>query len=96
MTLKNEPPPYETYIFLSRNCRNIGIFESYELLFKYLFELYSQQNCERSSKMTKIFHGCLDGIRTAPPSSGKIMVIVKNMLGQEALYLTHSYVKIGH
>ena len=45
--------------------------------------------------MTKIFHGCLDGIRTAP-SNGKTILIVKNMLGQEALYLTHSYVKIGH
>ena len=45
--------------------------------------------------MTKIFHGCLDGIRTAP-SNGKAMLIVKNMLGQKALYSTHSYVKIGH
>ena len=45
--------------------------------------------------MTKIFHGCLDGIRTAP-SNGKAMLTVKNMLGQEALYATHSYVKIGH
>ena len=45
--------------------------------------------------MTKIFHGCLDGIRTAT-SNGKAMLIVKNMLGQEALYSTHSYVKIGH
>ena len=45
--------------------------------------------------MTKIFHGCLDGIRAAP-SNGKTILIVKNMLGQEALYLTHSYVKIGH
>ena len=75
-------------MFCKQNCRNIGIFESYELLFKYLFELYSQQNCERSSKMTKIFHGCLDGIRTVP-SNGKTMLIVKNMLGQEALYSTH-------
>ena len=76
-------------MFCKSNCRNIGIFESYELLFKYLFELYFQQNCERSSKMTIIFHGCLGGIRTAP-SNGKTMLIVKNMLGQEALYSTHS------
>ena len=39
--------------------------------------------------MTKILHGCLDGIRTVP-SNGKIMLIVKNMLGQETLYSTHS------
>ena len=45
--------------------------------------------------MTEIFHECLDEIRTAP-SNGKAMLIVKNMLGQEALYSTHSYVKIGH
>ena len=38
--------------------------------------------------MTKILHGCLDGIRTVP-SNGKIMLIVKNMLGQETLYSTH-------
>ena len=39
--------------------------------------------------MTKILHGCLDGIRTVP-SNGKVMLIVKNMLGQETLYSTHS------
>ena len=39
--------------------------------------------------MTKILHGCLDGIRTVP-SNGKIMLIIKNMLGQEILYSTHS------
>ena len=39
--------------------------------------------------MTKILHGCLDGIRTVP-SNGKIMLIVKNMLGQETFYSTHS------
>ena len=62
-------------MFCKQNCRNISIFESYELIFKYLFELYSQQNCERYSKMTKIFHGCVDGIRTEP-SNGKTMLIV--------------------
>ena len=39
--------------------------------------------------MTKILDGCLDGIRSVP-SNGKIMLIVKNMLGQETLYSTHS------
>ena len=39
--------------------------------------------------ITKILHECLDGIRTVP-SNGKIMLIVKNMLGQETLYSTHS------
>ena len=39
--------------------------------------------------MTKILHGCLDGIRTVP-SNGKIMLIVKNMLGQETLNSTQS------
>ena len=38
--------------------------------------------------MTKILDGCLDGIRSVP-SNGKIMLIVKNMLGQETLYSTH-------
>ena len=38
---------------------------------------------------TKILHGCLDGIKTVP-SNGKIMLIVKNMSGQETLYSTHS------
>ena len=44
--------------------------------------------------MTKILHGCLDEIRTVP-SDGKTMLIVKNMLGQETLYLTHS-IKNGY
>ena len=39
--------------------------------------------------MTKILHGCLDEIETVP-SNGKIVIIVKNMLGQETLYSTHS------
>ena len=39
--------------------------------------------------MAKSLHGCLDGIRIVP-SNGKIMLIVKNMLGQETLYSTHS------
>ena len=39
--------------------------------------------------MTKILHGRLDGIKTVP-LNGKIMLIVKNMLGQETLYSTHS------
>ena len=38
--------------------------------------------------MTNILHGCLDGIRTVP-SNGKIMLIVKDMLGQEMPYSTH-------
>ena len=38
--------------------------------------------------MTKILHERLDGIRTVP-SDGKIMLIVKNMLGQGTLYSTH-------
>ena len=36
------------------------IFESYELLFKYLFELYVLTKL----LITKILHGCLDGIGT--------------------------------
>ena len=39
--------------------------------------------------MTKTLHGCLNGIRTVP-SKGKIMLIVKNRLGQEAFCSTHS------
>ena len=39
--------------------------------------------------MTKILHGCLDGIRTVP-SNRKIVLIAKNMLGQETLYSIHS------
>ena len=39
--------------------------------------------------MTKILHGCLDGIRSVP-SNGKIIFIVNNMLGQETLCSTHS------
>ena len=39
--------------------------------------------------MTKILNGCLDGTRTVP-SIRKTMLIVKNMLGQETLYSTHS------
>ena len=39
--------------------------------------------------MTKILHGCPDGKRTVS-SNGKTMLIVKDMLGHEALYLTHS------
>ena len=39
--------------------------------------------------MAKILHGCLHGIRTVP-SNGKVMLIVKNILGQETLYSIHS------
>ena len=39
--------------------------------------------------MTKIPQGCPDGNRTVS-SNGKTMFIVKDMLGQETLYLTHS------
>ena len=38
--------------------------------------------------MTKILHGSLDGIRTVP-SNRKIMLIVKDGLGQEMPYSTH-------
>ena len=37
--------------------------------------------------ITKILHECLDGIRTVP-SNGKLMLIVKNMLGH-SVQLTH-------
>ena len=44
--------------------------------------------------MTKILQGCLDEIRTVP-SNGKTMLIVKNTLGQETFYSTHS-IKNGY
>ena len=40
--------------------------------------------------MTKILHGRLDGIRTVASNEKKTMFIVKNMLGQEIFYSTHS------
>ena len=40
------------------------IFESYELLFKYSFELYILTK----QLITKILHGCLDGIVTVSSS----------------------------
>ena len=44
--------------------------------------------------MTKILHGCLDEIRIVA-TNGKTMLIVKNMLGQETPYSTHS-IKNGY
>ena len=41
--------------------------------------------------MTKILHGRLDGIRNVASNEKKNNVyIVKNMLGQQSLYSTHS------
>ena len=59
------------------------IFYSYELVFKYLFQL----DTLNKTVDEKILHGCLDGIRTVP-SNGKTMLFVNNMFGQETLYST--------
>ena len=66
--------------FCKQNCRNIHIFKSYELLFKYLFEIYVLTKL----LMTKILHGCLDGLELCHQ-------MIKTMLEyvRSGDYLTH-------